>query len=58
MSDDIAINLRREKGRWFWALTRNGEQHDGPRSEDSCEMAAIAADTYRPSSNSVSTSSA
>jgi hypothetical protein len=24
-----------------------GTVHDNPRSEDSCEMAAIAADTYR-----------
>jgi hypothetical protein len=43
----ISISLNRENGRWTWRLMMAGTVHDGPRSEDSCEMAAIAADTYR-----------
>ena len=44
---DIQVILNRENGRWTWRLMRAGTVHDGPRPEDSAELAALEADTFR-----------
>jgi len=48
MNDGVRIVLdRHEGGLWLWTLTASGEQHIGPRSEPTAELAAQAAETFR-----------
>ena len=48
MNNGVRIVLdRHEGGRWLWTLTVRGEQHTSNRSEQTAELAAQAAETFR-----------